>query len=123
MRPSYIVFDEPSSMLDGHGRAEVMAVIAQLHAAGTGILHITHDLGECSAADRVLMLDAGHLVFEGTPSELLADPAQMESRGLSVPPLLRLAMRLRGEGVDLPEGPFGPAVLAGAVVAKVEAGS
>lgn len=116
MKPSYIVFDEPSSMLDANGRAEVMDVIGHLHTAGTGILHITHDLGECVSADRAVLLDEGRILFDGTPADLLAQPALLAERELSIPPLLTLAMRLGSAGVSLPTGALRPGLLAHAVV-------
>lgn len=64
MRPTYLVFDEPSSMLDSNGRAEVRSIICRLQTQGAGILHITHDLTECAGATRVYVLDSGRLVFE-----------------------------------------------------------
>ena len=66
MRPSYIVFDEPTSMLDWQGRAEVLAAICGLQDAGHGILHITHRLDEAMDADEIIVIEAGRCVFFGT---------------------------------------------------------
>lgn len=122
MQPQYIVFDEPSSMLDGKGRAEVQAVIADLHRAGKGILHITHDLTECVSADRVVVISKGVLVFEGTPDELFAHETIFFDEGLSLSPMLVLAARLRSGGVALPQNSVHPALLANAVARFSKAG-
>lgn len=116
MRPTYLVFDEPSSMLDSNGRAEVRSIICRLQTQGAGILHITHDLTECAGATRVYVLDSGRLVFEGTPDELLAAPDMLEGHGLVLPPMVRLASLLRARDVQVPAGMLHPNTLAHAVV-------
>lgn len=102
MRPRYLVLDEPTSMLDPVGRDEVLEVIRTLRAAGHGIMLITHDLAEASAADSAVVLDRGHVVFDGVPAELLGDE-RLESWALEVPAGLRLAAALRESGVPVPE--------------------
>ncbi|MDR2587216.1 MAG: ATP-binding cassette domain-containing protein [Coriobacteriales bacterium] len=86
MNPTYLVLDEPTSMLDGAGRAEVRNAINSLHAGGHGILHITHELSFARDADRVLVLQGGRLVFGGTPAELLNNEELLVSFGLKVLP-------------------------------------
>ena len=66
MQPSYVVFDEPTSMLDTQGRREVLAAIGDLQRSGHGILHITHRLEEAFMADEVIVLEAGRIIFHGT---------------------------------------------------------
>ncbi|MDR1016841.1 MAG: ATP-binding cassette domain-containing protein [Coriobacteriales bacterium] len=65
MRPRYMVFDEPTSMLDSDGRGEVLAAMSELQEQGCGILHITHDPAEAALGDAVLHLEQGRAV--GTP--------------------------------------------------------
>ncbi|MDR3053721.1 MAG: ATP-binding cassette domain-containing protein, partial [Coriobacteriales bacterium] len=86
MEPSYLVLDEPCSMLDAMGRSEVRAAIAALRARGHGILHITHDLDETLSASKVLVLEKGKLVFSGSPDELLAEGALLERCGIGPTP-------------------------------------
>lgn len=119
LSPEYFVLDEPSSMLDSVGRAEVRAVIDRLHRSGHGIVHITHDLEECLSADRVLVLKAGIVVYEGEPTTLLMDEERLADYGLAMTPLLDLAAALSKNGVPLPEDPTSPAALAGSVVKNV----
>lgn len=101
MQPSYLVLDEPTSMLDPKGRADVLAVIARLRATGRGILHVTHDLAEIADADSVLVLQRGEIAFSGTPQELFGRPELLESCGLAMPPIIVLAQRLRELGVPV----------------------
>ncbi|MCL1891624.1 MAG: energy-coupling factor transporter ATPase [Coriobacteriia bacterium] len=69
MQPRYVVFDEPTSMLDAQGRAEVLAAIRDLQATGHGILHITHNLDEALEADEIAVLEAGRLIFSQSRKE------------------------------------------------------
>lgn len=101
MRPDYLVFDEATAMLDVEGRMSVLGVIERLHATGTGVLQITHDLGESLRADRVLALRGGRVAYLGSPAGLLADADLLEDLGLAVPALAVMAAEL---GVGGPDG-------------------
>jgi energy-coupling factor transport system ATP-binding protein len=104
MQPEYLVFDEPSSMLDPEGRAEVAQIIRQLAASGRGVLLITHDLSEIASADRVLVLDAGRAAFADSVAELLGRPDVLDACGLELPPLAIMAETLRAAGVAVDAG-------------------
>lgn len=111
MKPAYLVLDEPTSMLDPQGRADVLAVIAQLRASGRGIVHVTHDLAEVVHADRVVVLRGGEVAFTGAPQELFVRPELLESCGLEVPPVVALVERLRALGVPVASGISDPTML------------
>lgn len=102
MKPDYLVFDEPSSMLDALGRKEVLEAIEELHTQGQGILHITHDLEEALAADRVIVLEKGCIVFEGTPVQLMADNEIRQAFEANFSPFLRLGDHLEKAGIGAP---------------------
>jgi energy-coupling factor transporter ATPase len=101
MRPRHLVLDEPSSMLDAEGRRDVAEAVERLRAAGTSIVHITHDLANLLGADRVAVLDRGALVFCGTVSELIADHELLRDAGIGVPPIVRFAQELRAAGLPM----------------------
>ena len=101
MEPRYLVFDEPTSMLDPQGRSDVLAVIEELRGRGHGILHVTHDLSDAARADRVLVLLGGEVVFLGTPSALLDDVHRLAGWALALPRIGELATALRGLGVPV----------------------
>jgi energy-coupling factor transport system ATP-binding protein len=101
MRPAYLVLDEPASMLDPTGRAEVLAIIERLRLGGTGILHVTHDLADVLRADRAVVLKRGELAFEGAIDQLVREPELLEECGLELPPISRLAVALQMRGVRL----------------------
>ncbi len=100
--PAYLALDEPTSMLDLQGRADVLAVLAALRERGTGILHATHQLADAASADRVLVLSDGKVAFEGPPAELLGSDDTLRGLGLTSPPIGRLAAELRTLGVSVP---------------------
>ena len=104
MHPAYLVLDEPTSMLDSRGRADVLAIVSRLVATGTGVLHVTHDLADVARADRVLVLDCGTIAFEGTVAELVVRPDVLEAAGLELPPVAALAERLAALGAPVQRG-------------------
>jgi energy-coupling factor transport system ATP-binding protein len=102
LSPAYLVLDEPTAMLDLQGRTDVLEVLGTLRDQGTGIMHITHHLADAATADRVLVLAAGSVAYDGAPSRLLGDLAMLDALGLTLPPVGRLAAALRGRGVPVP---------------------
>lgn len=103
MRPSCIVFDEPTAMLDPSGRKEVMKIIKQLHDEGITVILITHFMEEAAEADRVIVMDRGRIFMDGTPNEIFAKPDDIRAVNLDVPIAVELADRLRARGVPVPE--------------------
>lgn len=115
MAPRYVVLDEPTSMLDPTGQAEVRSAISVLHRSGRGILHITHDLTDLVGATRALVLFQGEVAFDGDPGEVIADKERLEMWGLEMPPIMRLALELADQGVPMPLDPTDPRALAEAL--------
>ncbi|MBQ2747846.1 MAG: energy-coupling factor transporter ATPase [Firmicutes bacterium] len=102
MRPDCIVFDEPTAMLDPSGRVEVMEIIKKLNSEGITCILITHFMEEAAEADRVIIMDGGHVVMDGTPSEIFAQPDKIRDINLDVPVAVDIADRLRKKGIDVP---------------------
>ncbi len=103
MRPSIIVLDEPTAMLDPQGRREVIETVTRLcREKGMTVVLITHHMEECVGADRLVVMSNGRLVADGTPQEIFSRVALMESEGLSVPETVRLAHDLNRHGFHLP---------------------
>ena len=103
MRPECIILDEPTAMLDPHGRYEVMEIIHKLHQEGITILLITHFMEEAAQADRVIIMDEGRIVLDGAPVEVFGHAEEIKALSLDVPFAVDLAHRLRKRGIDLPE--------------------
>ncbi len=108
LAPSYLVLDEPTAMLDGVGRADVLEALAGLRSRGVGIVHITHHLEDVLSADRAVVLAEGRIAFEGTPTDLAADSERAAALGVDVPPIVALANALRGGGALLPRDVMTP---------------
>ena len=98
MRPSCIIFDESTAMLDPQGRKDILANMDQLKKEGIAIVHITHHMNEAVLADRVLVLDDGVLKMDGTPEEVFARVEEIVDMGLEVPQGAELIARLRKRG-------------------------
>ncbi|QIB68455.1 energy-coupling factor transporter ATPase [Aminipila butyrica] len=102
MRPDCIIFDEPTAMLDPKGRREVMDIIRKLHQEGITVLLITHFMEEAANADRVLIMDKGQRILDGTPVEIFSEIETIRELGLDVPTAVDMADRLRKRGIPVP---------------------
>lgn len=94
MEPQLLVLDEPGSLLDVRGRSAIMRVMGRLRNAGTTIVHITHFMEEALEADRVIVLDKGRIVLQGSPHEVFAHTRELLELGLEEPFAARLSRRL-----------------------------
>lgn len=102
MEPKCIVFDEPTAMLDPRGRKEVMDVILSLcREKGITVILITHYMNEAALADRVLVMNKGKIVLDGTPGDVFSRVLTVKDAGLDVPQPADLAFKLREAGIDL----------------------
>ncbi|MBQ6623615.1 MAG: energy-coupling factor transporter ATPase [Mogibacterium sp.] len=90
MKPSCIVFDEPTAMLDPAGRSKVMDIIEELNKEGITVVLITHFMEEAAEADRILVMQDGRIIGDKTPRELFADEKYIHEAGLELPPVIEL---------------------------------
>ena len=105
MRPQCIVLDEPPAMLDPNGRREVVKTVHELNRQeGITVVLITHYMEEVIHADRVIVMDDGRVVMDGTPREIFSRVEELKSYRLDVPQVTELAYELQKNGVDLPDG-------------------
>jgi energy-coupling factor transport system ATP-binding protein len=102
MRPQCIVLDEPTAMLDPKGRKEVMKTIKMLNEMGVTVILITHYMEEAAQAGRVVVMDKGQIIMDGTPREIFAEVEQLKAVGLDVPQVTELAYELRKSGIEIP---------------------
>lgn len=103
LKPSYMVLDEPTSMLDPQGRDEVLRTLVRLNREeGTAIVLVTHFAEEATAADRVIILDQGEVVMMGSPLDVLTRAGDLHTRGLEAPEIVLLAEELKKRGHHLP---------------------
>ena len=105
MEPKTIVLDEPTAMLDPSGRAEVIRSIRELNQKkGITIILITHYMEETVDADRIILMDQGKLVLDGTPREIFSKVEELKSLRMDVPLITDLAHELRLSGMPISEG-------------------
>ena len=103
MRPRCIVLDEPTAMLDPQGRRDVIRTIKELNRqSGITVILITHHMDEAVEADRVIAMHHGHILCDGTPTEVFSQVETLQQAGLSVPQTTQLLWRLRQQGAPLP---------------------
>jgi energy-coupling factor transport system ATP-binding protein len=102
LRPQCIVADEATAQLDPLSRKEIVALLHQLHQDfGLTIIHVTHLLEEAVEADRIVVMQQGRIVMEGTPPEIFADLELLRRLQLVIPEPIELARRLRDTGIPI----------------------
>ena len=104
MRPQCIVLDEPTAMLDPRGRKEVLRTIRELNRQyGITVVLITHYMDEAAKSDRVVVMDDGKIILDGTPKYVFSHVQLLKEVGLDVPQATELAYELRKAGYRLPD--------------------
>ncbi|MFR8228284.1 MAG: energy-coupling factor transporter ATPase [Lachnospirales bacterium] len=105
MHPQCIVLDEPTAMLDPNGRSEVIRTVRDLNQKeGVTVLLITHYMEEVIHADRVIVMDDGRIVMDGTPREIFSRVEELKRYRLDVPQVTELAYELKKAGLPVPDG-------------------
>lgn len=105
MHPKCIVLDEPTAMLDPNGRKEVVRAVRALNdVEGVTVILITHYMEEIIHADKVFVMDKGHIAMEGTPREIFSRVEELKALRLDVPQVTLLAYELQKKGLPLPNG-------------------
>ena len=121
MNTKCIVMDEPTAMLDPHGRQEVMDTIQMLNKErGITVILITHYMDEAVKADRVVVMDKGEIVLDDVPREVFKNVEKLKSLGLDVPQATELAYRLRKAGLDIPDNILDEKECAEAILSALE---
>ena len=105
MRPKCIVLDEPTAMLDPNGRKEVLRTVEELRKREkVTVILITHYMEEVIGADRVIVMDKGHVVMDGTTREIFSQVELLKKYRLDVPQVTLLGYELKKKGYDIPDG-------------------
>lgn len=105
MHPQCIVLDEPTAMLDPNGRKDVIRAVRALNMVeDITVLLITHYMEEVVHADKVIVMDEGKIVMQGTPKEIFSRVDELKSYRLDVPQVTLLAHELKKQGIPLSDG-------------------
>ena len=105
MESKVLILDEPTAGLDPRGRDRILDMVKQLHAqGGVTVIMVSHSMDDISRlATRLIVMNKGRLVADGTPRELFRQVGMMESVGLGVPQATKLCALLRKRGIDIPD--------------------
>ncbi len=102
MQPKVMIFDESTAMLDPMGREEVLSTVRRINRErGITVIWITHFMEEAAQADRVIVMDDGCIVMDGTPREVFSRVDEVKRIGLDVPGMTELALELSREGLAI----------------------
>jgi energy-coupling factor transporter ATPase len=102
MKPEVLVLDEATAMLDPEGRRAVLAAVRQLNQEGVTVIAITHFMHEAAEGNRVLVMEAGKIVMEGTPRQVFSHVEELRALQLDVPQTTELAYRLNQRDPSFP---------------------
>jgi energy-coupling factor transport system ATP-binding protein len=91
MHPDCIVFDEATSMLDSFGRKEVLQVMKNMNEMGMTVITVTHRMSEAAEADRIIVVEGGQVVMDGSPREIFQHKDQLAELQLDVPSVSQIA--------------------------------
>lgn len=120
MRRRCIIFDESTAMLDPVGRREVMDTIERLNREeNITVLHITHYMSEAVRADRVIVMDKGRILMDGTPAAVFSQPEKLWNVRLDVPQTTELLYLMKKNGLDVRLDIFDPEECAAEIAAAI----
>lgn len=121
MQPECIILDEPTAMLDPKGRREVMDTVKMLNSEyGITVLFITHYMDEAVKANRVIVMDEGKILLDGTPREVFSHADEIKAAGLDVPEAAELSGELLRHGVKIKKDILDTEELCKAVIGILE---
>ena len=120
MKPSCIIFDESTAMLDPLGRRDVIEIMEKLNREeGMTVINITHYMNEAARADRVIVINDGALVMNSSAKEVFSRVDELHSMGLEAPQGAELINQLREKGMDIPVGALGTIECTDAIFAAI----
>lgn len=102
MRTDCLVLDEATSMLDSYGRKDILQVVRKLNREGVAIVTVTHHMSEVAEADRVIVIEDGRIVMEGTPRDIFAQKELLYQLHLDIPQVSQLAQRIHQQEPHFP---------------------
>jgi energy-coupling factor transport system ATP-binding protein len=121
MRPLFLILDEPTSLLPVPVAMRLISTVRDLSLSeNTGVLHVTHSMYEAVLFERVVVMDEGRMILDGTPAEVFREVEKLREVGLDVPLAASLAHRLRARGIPLQGDIMDPADLRTALSAAVD---
>ena len=121
MKPEVLILDEPTAGLDPKGRDDILGLVARLHAEqGMTVILVSHSMEDVARyVSRLVVMNHGEKVFDGTPREVFRHYKELEAMGLGVPQMTRVFHRLRQMGVDIDPSVYTVEQAKAAILAKL----
>lgn len=105
MKPEVLILDEPAAGLDPSGRKEILDIIKRIHSRGTTVIMVSHSMDDVARlCDRIIVMEKGRKVMDGTPRDVFSHVEELENMGLKPPSAALLSKRLRERGIDISDG-------------------
>ena len=105
MKPEVLILDEPAAGLDPSGRKEILDIIKRIHAQGTTVIMVSHSMDDVARlCDRIIVMEKGRKVMDGTPQNVFSRVEELEKMGLKPPSAALLSKRLRERGIAISDG-------------------
>lgn len=124
MKPDVLVLDEPAAGLDPVGRSDMLSLIKSIHDSGRTVVMVSHSMNDVGRlCDRLIVMNHGKVAYDAAPAEVFTHPDDLDAMGLGVPDSVRLAIRLRNAGYDIPETVTDVEALADAILKNISRGS
>jgi energy-coupling factor transport system ATP-binding protein len=122
MQPRYLILDEPTTMISARTARQLLGTVQRLaRERGIGIIHITHFMHEITGFDRIIVMDAGRILMDGTPRDVFARTNELQAVGLDVPLVTQLGRTLKAQGwTHIPEVVFAPEQLLSGITTRDE---
>ena len=108
MKPEVLILDEPTTGLDLNAHSAILEMIEQIHEAENNIIIlISHNMNDIAAmAEKILVMEKGSLIMEGTPREIFSHRDELNGMGLAVPDITEIMNRLNEKGVHVRKNIF-----------------
>lgn len=121
MKPRILILDEPAAGLDPAGRADMRSLIRDIHLSGTTVMMVSHSMDDVARmCSRILVMNHGKLVLDGTPEAVFSNGEALEQMGLSLPGAARLRDRLNARGFAIPDSVYTVEQLAECLIARMK---
>lgn len=120
MEPKIIILDEPTASLDPESKKKVLSLLQKLNSRGIGIIQVTHNMDEAALAHRVLVMDQGSVIADGSPGDILSRVEWLKTLGLAPPPITELMWCLQEGGQEVSTRIFSIDAAAQEITALIE---
>lgn len=108
MKPKVLILDEPAAGLDPMGRREILDLIANIRKEqNITVILVSHSMEDVAQyVERIIVMNKGRIAMDDAPEEIFSKDGELQAIGLDIPEITKLFLRMRREGIDVPENVF-----------------